>query len=99
MNEPGWAADAARGHDHPDSEAARRIRIEDAQADARLARNGMALAQDLLRRYARSQQDAGSTLNALASGLNSPIIKSTDIENLVQHLDELSAIIEQRGAV
>lgn len=91
----GYATDAIRGHDHPASTAARRIRIEDAQADARLARNGLALAQDLLRRYARSQQDAAHTLNALATGLNTPILKSTDVENLVQRLDELSQEIDE----
>ena len=95
MNATGWAADAARGHDHPISFASRRIRIEDARADERLARNGMALAQDLLRRYARTEQDAVDTLNALATGLNSPIVKSTDVENLVQRLDELSQQVDE----
>lgn len=91
----GYATDTERGHDNSVSIAARRMRIEDAQADAKLARNGLALAHDLLRRYARSEQDAAHTLNALATGLNSPVIKSSDIETLVQKLDELSQEIEE----
>ena len=91
----GYAADTARGHDHPASSAARRIRIQDAEADAKLARNGLALAQDLLRRYARSEQDAVDALNALATGLNSPIVKSTDVESLIQRLDELSQEVDE----
>ena len=99
MNETGWSADAARGHDHPDSEAARSKRIEDAKADARLARTGLALAQGLLRRYARTDRDVADTLHSLATGLDVPIVKSTDVESLIQLLDEMADEIDQPGAV
>lgn len=88
----GYAADTARGHEHPDSVKARRMRIEDAQADARLKRNGMALAHDLLRRYADTEEDAIDTLHALSSGL-----QDTQ-KDITQQIDELADEIEFKDA-
>lgn len=92
----GYAADTARGHEHPASIKARRMRIEDAQADARLARNGMTLASDLLRRYARTEQDAIETLHALSTGLTS--ITTANTTDIIKRLDELADEIEFKDA-
>ena len=96
MNATGWAADVARGLDHPRSVEALKKRIAAAQADKKLARNGMALARDLLRRYARTEEDAIDALHALSGGLAS--ITTDNTKDLVQRLDELADEIEFKDA-
>jgi len=91
-----FSEDATRGHDHPVSTAARRERIDahnNAKADIERRMASVCLE---LRQIARTDQHAVDVLHALSGGLASPVIKSSDIDELIDSLDMLADEVEYK---
>jgi hypothetical protein len=94
MQATGYSVDAARGHDHPDSTAARQARIQAFKIDQAVRHADFQACLRLITRLARSTDDAVQVLHALTAGLKSPLYKNPDIEAAVEEIDLLADSLE-----
>ena len=91
-----YSQDVARGLTHPVSVAARRERMSAHEAIATLTKQRMASLCIELRQIARTEQDVIDVLHALAGGLNTPAVKSSDTIELVERLDVFADEVEYK---
>jgi hypothetical protein len=91
-----FSQDVARGLTHPASVAARRERIDAHNLMAADIQRRITSVCLELRQIARTEQHVIDVLHALAGGLASPSIKSSDINELIDLLDMLADEVEYK---